>query len=161
MHASTPLVMYIGSHHFMPGRKYTDMHYNGAYFISAALLLGLVRPIMSDWRGDPHTQQNETLYSLMYAMAAAMQGLINLYKEKTIIEWSYPINLYFISSCIFFYQVRLCLLFPLPHSFQISAGLPYPTLPYPTQRRSSSPLSWRSSSTSCTTFSRLRSSSLL
>ena len=106
MHASTPLVMFVGSRYLVPGRVYSDMHLKGAYFITAALLLGLVRPLTSDWANDPHTKKNETLHSLMYAGAAMMQGLINLYKEKTIVEWSYPINLYFINSCIFFYQVR-------------------------------------------------------
>lgn len=100
VHTST-LVIVLGSKWLIPGRSYSTVHLTGVKFIGSAISLALARIIIGDVVTGNHTC---IVSSCIYIIGAALQGLITLYKEKSITDWSRPINIYYLSSWLYFYQ---------------------------------------------------------
>lgn len=110
MHATTPSIL-LCSKYIFPDRQYGPVHKQGVTIISVAIAIALSRPIiflLSDITN--RTADLQSVSSLIYVLAAALQGYSTIYKEKCIIEWSLPINVYYLSTCLFFYQFLLTVL---------------------------------------------------
>lgn len=105
LHASTPCLVY-GTRWLFPDRKYSDIQLKGTLYITIAIIVSVSRPI--GWMFTK-IDYSCAISSLFYVCAAAFQGIANLYKEKCIIEWSKPIDLYFLNSWIFIYQIFIAI----------------------------------------------------
>lgn len=113
LHATTPSILMCSKFVF-PDREYGPTHRRGVVIISIAILIALSRPIIffvSDVSNNIATLQSVS--SLIYVLAACGQGYSTIYKEKCIIEWSLPISVYYLSTCLFFYQFLLTILVSL------------------------------------------------
>lgn len=107
LHASTPCIVY-GSRLLFPDRKYSSIQLKGANVISVAVIVSLSRPISDVVTLGIH--DSNALSCILYALSAALIGFANLYKETCIIEWSKPIDIYYLSSWLFAYQCCIALL---------------------------------------------------
>lgn len=102
LHASTMFIL-IGAKFIFPTRKYSQSHKNGVMLISLAICICLVKIALNSILGD--SDPITTVCSVVYVAAAAVQGLSTLYKEKAITAWSQPIDIHYLSSWLFFYQL--------------------------------------------------------
>jgi hypothetical protein len=107
LHSSTPFIV-LGSRYLFPNRKYSSIQMKGVALISAAVIISASRPIV--WIYD-EIDRYTAVSSLVYVSAAAVQSLGNLYKEKSLIEWSKPVDIHLLSSWLFLYQLAAVLLF--------------------------------------------------
>lgn len=115
LHISTPCIV-LGSRYLFPNRSYSDIQMKGVYFIAIAILMSITRPII--WM-ITKIDFSCALSSLLYVASSAIQGISVLYKEKCIIEWSRPMDIYFLSSWLFIYQTLIALVFgPFSYMFQ-------------------------------------------
>lgn len=116
LHASTPAIVF-GSKFFFPTRVFTEAQMRGVYLIVFAIVVGIVQQIWAILtRG---IDQSGLLSTLVYILAASLHGCSTLYKEKAIIEWMQPMDVHYLSSWLFFYQVLACLVLgPAIYIFQ-------------------------------------------
>jgi hypothetical protein len=58
------------------------------------------------WRMDliSSASSEVALSCWVFLFAASLHGVSTLYKEKSIIEWGRPIDIMYLSSCLFFFQ---------------------------------------------------------
>lgn len=110
MHASTIFVVG-GSRIAFPHRNYGDSHKFGLLFISGALVIGLAKILWCDWSSD--CSFYSTRSALMYIAASALQGLSTLYKENSLVAWGQPVDIYYLTSFLFFYQFWITVAFSL------------------------------------------------
>ncbi len=110
MHASTIFVVG-GSRIAFPHRNYGDSHKFGLFFISGALVIGLAKILWCDWSSD--CSFYSTRSALMYIAASALQGLSTLYKENSLVAWGQPVDIYYLTSFLFFYQFWITVAFSL------------------------------------------------
>jgi hypothetical protein len=115
LHTSTPCIV-LGSRLTFPNRKYSSMQMIGIGLIGLAILISLTHPVLQWYlSGYP----NATICSLLYVLFSALQGLTTLYKEKTIIEWSQPMDIHYLSSWLFYYQcIMAAILYPIVYAIQ-------------------------------------------
>lgn len=108
MHASTIFVV-LGSKVVFPNRRYGWAHNAGLLLMGGAVALSVLKILWYD------STENEdyfaTYSSLVYVGAACLQGLSTLYKEQALAAWSRPINLYYLSAYLFFYQFFVTIAF--------------------------------------------------
>jgi hypothetical protein len=89
----------------------------GVVLIAIAILISTSRPLIQLL--VQKFNYNMAWSSLVYVAAAAIQGFATLYKEKSIIVWSQPMDIHFLSSWLFFYQsLVLIILSPVLYMFQ-------------------------------------------
>jgi hypothetical protein len=109
MHSSTIFVV-IGSKYLFPERNYTNHNFMGLGCIGLAIGLCFLKIMI--WRMDlvSATSGAVALSCWMFLSAASMHGLATLYKEKNIIEWARPVDNFYLTYCLFFYQflVTIC-----------------------------------------------------
>ena len=105
LHASTPIICYMSQLTF-PDREYSALQIKGANFIALAIAISLARSVT-----DMYYQRDIkiALSSIVYVVSASIQGIGTLYKEKAVIEWSQQLDIHFLSTCLFFFQL-LCTL---------------------------------------------------
>lgn len=104
MHAST-LFIVLASRIIAPARAYGKLHSIGVLFISVAIFLSIFKIIYNDYYFiSPDSRWYTTKSSFLYLIASAFQGMSTLMKEKALVEWSQPIDIYLLSSWLFFYQ---------------------------------------------------------
>ena len=107
LHASTPFIV-LGSRYLFPYREYSDKQMNGVWLITIAILICAIRPTIWIFTDTDFLTASA---SLVYVTAAAVQSLGNIYKEKSLIEWSKPVDIHLLSSWLFLYQVGAVLIF--------------------------------------------------
>mmetsp|Transcript_3372 Transcript_3372/g.3540 ORF Transcript_3372/g.3540 Transcript_3372/m.3540 type:complete len:273 (+) Transcript_3372:171-989(+) len=113
LHTSTPFLV-IGSKYAFPDRKYSVLQMSGVQLISLAVLVCLIGSFTHKHHGSDKTASN-----FLYIGMAALHGLSTLYKEKSIIEWSQPIDIHYLSSWLFLYQFGVAIvLAPLIYMLQ-------------------------------------------
>lgn len=111
MHAST-LFIVMASRVVTPSRSYGKLHSIGVVFISVAIFLSLFKIIYNDYYFSSNDSRWYTTKSaFLYLIASALQGLSTLMKEKALVEWSQPIDIYYLSSWLFFYQFLITVMF--------------------------------------------------
>lgn len=101
LHASTPCIMFFSRSAF-PERKYSQVQMVGSVIISASIFICLSRPLIYHILG--RIGLGPVLSCVAYVLCAAFQGFITMYKEKAIIEWARPLDIYHISAWLFYYQ---------------------------------------------------------
>lgn len=101
MHTSTFFVV-LGSKVVFPNRKYSLAHTYGMSLMGFAIFFSLVKIVWYD--STENSDFSDTWSSLVYVGAASLQGLSTLYKEHCLACWSRPIDLYYLSAYLFFYQ---------------------------------------------------------
>lgn len=104
LNASTPAIVF-GSRVMFPDRTYSEIQMRGVYFITGAIAICMAEQIYSLFTSG---YGGGVSSSVVYVAAAALHGVSTLYKEKCIIEWMQPIDVHFLSSWLFFYQVVIC-----------------------------------------------------
>jgi hypothetical protein len=116
LHTSTPFIV-LGSRLTFPDRKYSAIQMRGVILISVAMLISLSRPVIDIYLEK--IDEKDATASILYAGAAALQGIATLYKEKCIIQWGRPLDIHYLSSWLFVYQFGVALvLAPLIYLFQ-------------------------------------------
>jgi hypothetical protein len=115
LHANTPFVV-MGSRLMFDGRVYSPNQIRGVFIIAGAVFISMIRPIAKLFsEGD----QAFITSSIFYGLFTGVQGLAMLYKEKCIVEYGQPLDVYILSSWLFFYQlVMTVLLSPFIYLFQ-------------------------------------------
>jgi hypothetical protein len=104
MHAST-LFIVLASRVITPARAYGKLHSLGVLFISLAIFLALFKIVYNDYYYiSPDSRWYTTKSSFLYLIASTLQGMSTLMKEKALVEWSQPIDIYLLSSWLFFFQ---------------------------------------------------------
>ena len=102
MHASTISVV-LGSKIVFPQRQYSRLNFIGIGLIGTSILIGLTKTILVHIlvHGPIHMAVFDTF---IFLLAAILHGLGTLYKEKSISQWQHPIDNFYLSSVLFFYQ---------------------------------------------------------
>lgn len=118
LHAST-IFIFLASKRVFPSRTYGRLHSFGVILISVAILLGLFKIVYNDYYFSDRFGTTES--SCLYLVASALHGLSTLMKEKALVEWSQPIDVYYLSSWLFFYQFVITVAFSAV--FYISEGM--------------------------------------
>ncbi len=106
LHISTPFVV-LGSKWNFPAREYSVSQLRGVYLITLAVVVSVLRHVIDLVVGE---NVGYALSSIFYVTAAALHGLGTVMKEKAIIEWSQPLDIHYISSWLFFYQIIIAFL---------------------------------------------------
>ncbi len=106
LHISTPFVV-LGSKWNFPTREYSVSQLRGVYLITLAVVISIVRHVVDLVVG---VNVGYALSSIFYVAAAALHGLGTVMKEKAIVEWSQPLDIHYISSWLFFYQIIVAFL---------------------------------------------------
>jgi len=101
LHVSTPVIVF-GSRIVFPTRVYSKTQMFGVKLISFAVGISLIRHISDIVEGTDFTT---ALCSVVYVLAAAVQGVGTLFKEKAIIDWLQPLDIHYLSTWLFFYQI--------------------------------------------------------
>jgi hypothetical protein len=109
MHASTLFVV-LGSKVAFPSRNYGFLHKVGVALISLAIIIALFKIIWNDYYYYADSQFETTKASFLYLVSSALHGLSTLLKERALVDWSQPINIYFLSSWLFLYQFLFAVL---------------------------------------------------
>lgn len=140
LHASTPCIVW-GSRYTFPNRAYSTVQMRGVFLISLAILISISRPIIHLYYLKHYGDYADAQSSLLYVIFAALQvmhffllfifpftyisyskssqGFATLYKEKSIIVWSQPMDIHYLSSWLFFYQCIVAIIAaPLIYLFQ-------------------------------------------
>jgi hypothetical protein len=108
LHASTPGTV-LGSKILFPQRNYTFLQDRGVMLISLSILLCILQPIGSYFIG--HATLNFVNSTILYTMAACLQGLAMIYKESRLPTWSAaPLDIHFLSLCLFIMQTILTMI---------------------------------------------------
>lgn len=107
LHTSTPFIV-LGSRLTFPDRKYSEVQMRGVVLISLAMLISLSRPVIDIYQDKLDVK--DATASILYAGAAALQGIATLYKEKCIIEWGRPLDIHYLSSWLFVYQFGVAMI---------------------------------------------------
>lgn len=110
MQSSTISVVY-GSKYIIGDRKYKDLHYQGVIYMIIAIVLALIVEIGLNFLFSQ--KKISALFPVSFLFASLFSGFVTIYKEKLLIEWSQPINIHFLSSCMFFYQALITFLISL------------------------------------------------
>lgn len=119
MHIYTP-VIYIVNKITGTQQTNTTVHLVGIICITVAVLLGLCKSIVyfvtesMEYSTVNHPNHDSSytyeiiqwnfVASFLYVLAAALQGLISMYKEQSILRFSQPMNIYLLSSMMFLHQ---------------------------------------------------------
>ena len=107
LHASTPS-MIIGSFFVFPDRVYNVTQIKGVKLIGLAVAVSVIRPILDEF--NTTIDYNIATSTLLYTVASTCLGLATLYKEKCIIQWAQPLDIHYLSSWLFVYQLLWSLL---------------------------------------------------
>lgn len=104
MHASTIFVI-IGSKFTFPQRHYSNMNITGVVLIAVSITICLIKTVLTQVSSKNVSHHHMIIVSsFVFVAAASLQGLTTLYKEKCIIQWAQPIDNFYLSSWLFFYQ---------------------------------------------------------
>ena len=104
LHVSTPCIV-LASRWLFPDRKYSLVQMRGVTIIAVAVVMCLARPLA---RVEFDLAARDTMWSsCWYVIFAAGQGLITVYKERCIIMWSRPLDIYRLSAWLFYYQCMI------------------------------------------------------
>lgn len=117
LHASTMFILIFAKFIF-PTRNYSASHKQGVMLISLAIFICLIKIALNNFLGE--SDLITTVCSILYVLAAALQGLSTLYKEKAITDWNQPIDIFYLSSWLFFYQLMVT--FALSLLYYIARG---------------------------------------
>jgi hypothetical protein len=105
LHVSTPCIV-LASQWLFPNRKYSTIQLRGVGIIGFAVFICLGRVTYYYFFSD--TFAVKTLWSsIWYVIFAALQGFITVYKERCIIAWSKPLDIYRLSAWLFYYQCMI------------------------------------------------------
>ncbi len=114
MQAHSP-VSVLGCKYFFPDRLYTPTQIKGVWIVCVALFLGVFSAFFSPGYDDRSTVAS----SALYIACASLQGLSTLFKEKSVLEFGTPVDMYTLSSALFSYQVVFSIiLFPFFYLLQ-------------------------------------------
>jgi hypothetical protein len=110
LHASTLLIL-VGSRIVFPDRHYGWYHRVGVVFISIAVTCSIFKIVYYDYlyNSDGEDGFIATKSALIYVFSCGLQGVSTLYKERALVDWAQPVNIYFISSRLFLYQFLVTL----------------------------------------------------
>ena len=113
LHINTPCIILL-SRYMFPERQYSSMQLKGTCLIGAAVLISFLKSTLV---GDVSSR---TIYSTaFFVFFASLQSVSTLYKEKFLIEFSQPIDLYQLSFWLFSYQsLFMIIISPLIYIFQ-------------------------------------------
>jgi hypothetical protein len=109
LHSSTIFIV-LGSKFVFPNRKYGPLHNYGIMLMSIAITLCMLKILWYDYMKNS-ADFFASRSALIYIGAASLQGLSTLYKEQALTAWSRPINLYYLSAYLFFYQFFVTIAF--------------------------------------------------
>lgn len=113
LHINTPCILVLSKFMF-PERKYSSMQLRGTILIGIAVLISILKSTIA---GDISSR---TIYStVFFVLFSSLQSVSTLYKEKFLIEFSQPIDLYQLSFWLFSYQsLFMMAISPLVYIFQ-------------------------------------------
>jgi len=115
LHANTISNVFLSKFVF-PNRQFSLWQMRGVYLITAAILVSLGRPMMHLLLG---TRETEARCSLWYILSACVLGISNLYKEHCVISWKEPMDIHYLSSWLYLYQLLVSVIMaPLLYYFQ-------------------------------------------
>lgn len=106
MHANT-VSNFLLTRFIYPAREFTTWQIRGLWLIMAAILCSLARPminLITGWR------ETEATCSLLYIGAACILGWSNLYKEYSVTSWKEPMDIHFLTSWLYIYQLLFSVL---------------------------------------------------
>eukprot|EP01036_Dinobryon_divergens_P033968 gene33968-43881_t len=110
LYAAIPSSLFMAKYLF-PSRQYTQQHYWGVAVTASGILLSLANILWTTYfESESYTA---LLASAVYLIASAVQGISSSVKEKLIVEWHHPVNIYQYSSWLFFYQFLFTVLFSI------------------------------------------------
>lgn len=110
LHASTLFIL-LGSRLVFPNRHYGQYHHIGVVLISIAITCSLFKIVYYDYFfNHDDSRYFPTKSAMVYVLSCLLQGFSTLYKEKALVDWAQPVNIYFLSSRLFLYQFVITLL---------------------------------------------------
>jgi hypothetical protein len=110
LHASTLFIL-LGSRFVFPNRHYGPYHHVGVVLISIAISLSIFKIVYYDYLfNHDDSRYFPTKSAVIYVLSCCLQGFSTLYKERALVDWAQPVNIYFLSSRLFLYQFVITLI---------------------------------------------------